>query len=147
MEVDINEHYKTSGDFSRVKTYHINLYDSQPEAFQEEKSRGLLPERRYNDTEYINEYIDVMKGYGFFACYNHPYWSLQNYDVGRTFGASGAWKFIITAASRKACTAIIPKAMMKCSALETAFTAFRQTITTIPIPLDTHSAIPLEALP
>ena len=21
-----------------------------------------------------------MKGYGFFACYNHPYWSLQNYD-------------------------------------------------------------------
>ena len=27
MEVDMNEHYKASGDFSRVKTYHINLYD------------------------------------------------------------------------------------------------------------------------
>lgn len=80
MEVDMNEHYKASGDFSRVKTYHINLYDSTPEKFQEEKAAGLLPERRYNDREYINEYIDVMKGYGFFACYNHPYWSLQNYD-------------------------------------------------------------------
>lgn len=80
MEVDINEHYKVSGDFSKVKTYHINLYDSQPETFQEKKSMGLLPERRYSDTDYINEYIDEMKTYGFFACYNHPYWSLQNYD-------------------------------------------------------------------
>ena len=80
MEVDMNEHYKASGDFSRVKTYHINLYDSHPESFQEEQKAGLLPERRYNDTDYINEYIDKMKGYGFFACYNHPYWSLQNYD-------------------------------------------------------------------
>lgn len=80
MEVDINEHYKVPGDFSEVKTYHINLYDSIPEKFQKEKAGGLLPERRYNDKEYINEYIDVMKGYGFFACYNHPYWSLQNYD-------------------------------------------------------------------
>ncbi len=80
MEVDINEHYKVSGDFSGVRTYHINLYDSTPKEFQKEKAGGLLPERRYNDKEYINEYIDVMKGYGFFACYNHPYWSLQNYD-------------------------------------------------------------------
>ncbi len=56
MEVDMNEHYKASGDFSRVKTYHINLYDSHPESFQEEKKAGLLPERRYNDTDYINEW-------------------------------------------------------------------------------------------
>lgn len=80
MEVDINEHFKVSGDFSRVKTYHINLYDAIPEQFVEEKQKDLLPERRYHDTDYINDYIVKMKEYGFFACYNHPYWSLQNYD-------------------------------------------------------------------
>lgn len=80
MEVDINEHFKVPGDFSRVKTYHINLYDTIPEQFVEEKQKDLLPERKYHDTDYINEYIRKMKEYGFFACYNHPYWSLQNYD-------------------------------------------------------------------
>lgn len=80
MEVDINEHFKIPGDFSRVKTYHINLYDTIPEQFTEEKQKDLLPERRYRDTDYINKYIQKMKEYGFFACYNHPYWSLQNYD-------------------------------------------------------------------
>ena len=60
--------------------YHINLYDAIPEQFVEEKQKDLLPERRYHDTDYINEYIRKMKEYGFFACYNHPYWSLQNYD-------------------------------------------------------------------
>lgn len=79
-EVDINEHYKVPGDFSGVKTYHINLYDSKPEEYKEEKSRNILPERRYGDYHYINDFIDRMKEYGFFACYNHPYWSLQNYD-------------------------------------------------------------------
>lgn len=80
MEVDINEHFQVPGDFSKVKTYHINLYDAMPERFTGEKQTGLLPERRYNDTDYINEYIWKMKAYGFYACYNHPYWSLQNYD-------------------------------------------------------------------
>lgn len=80
MEVDINEHFKRPGDFSRVKTYHINLYDAAPGQFMQEKQGDLLPKRRYNDMDYINEYIQRMKKYGFYACYNHPYWSLQNYD-------------------------------------------------------------------
>ena len=79
-EVDINEHFKVPGDFSRVKTYHINLYDTDPEKFAEEKNSSILPERRYGDCHYINSYIDRMKKVGMFACYNHPYWSLQNYD-------------------------------------------------------------------
>lgn len=79
-EVDINEHFKVPGDFSRVKTYHINLFDMMPEKFQEEKNGSILPERRYGDYHYINGYIDAMKQYGFIACYNHPYWSLQDYD-------------------------------------------------------------------
>lgn len=89
MEVDINEHFKVPGDFSQVKTYHINLYDAMPEKFQEEKRRNLLPERRYHDTDYINDYIRKMKEYGFFACYNHPYWSLQNYEDYK--GLRGFW--------------------------------------------------------
>lgn len=79
-EVDINEYFKIPGDFSHVKTYHINLYDSQPEFAREEKMQSILPKRRYGDVPYINGFIDEMKQYGFFACYNHPYWSLQNYD-------------------------------------------------------------------
>ncbi len=79
-EVDLNEHYKVPGDFSHVKTYHINLYDSCPEEFQEEKAESKMPPRRYGDYHSLNQFIDEMKGLGFFACYNHPYWSLQNYD-------------------------------------------------------------------
>lgn len=76
-EVDINEFGGRVWDFSRIKTYHINLYDTDPESHKEEKANFKLPLRRYNDTEYINGYIDEMKELGFIACYNHPYWSLQ----------------------------------------------------------------------
>lgn len=89
MEVDINEHFKIPGDFSGVKTYHINLYDAMPEKYQEEKRQNLLPERRYHDMDYINDYVRKMKKYGFFACYNHPYWSLQNYEDYK--GLRGLW--------------------------------------------------------
>ena len=89
MEVDINEHFKVPGDFSRVKTFHINLYDAAPEKYQEEKRRNPLPERKYYDMDYINDYIRKMKEYGFFACYNHPYWSLQNYEDYK--GLRGLW--------------------------------------------------------
>lgn len=79
-EVDINEHFKVPGDFSRVKTYHINLYDTAPWENEGKEKPVDLPERRYGDCDYINQYIEEMKGRGFIACYNHPYWSLQNYD-------------------------------------------------------------------
>lgn len=79
-EVDINEHFKVPGDFSRVKTYHINLYDTKPWENREEKKQTILPERRYGDYHYINGFVEDMKTRGFIACYNHPYWSLQNYD-------------------------------------------------------------------
>lgn len=79
-EVDINENFETAEDFSRVKTYHINLYDSKPEIFAKEKAASILPEQRYGDRHYLNGFINRMKGLGFYACYNHPYWSLQNYD-------------------------------------------------------------------
>lgn len=80
LEVDINEFGDQVFDFARIKTYHINLYDTNPEENQDIKKNMPLPLRRYYDTAYINQYIDEMHELGFLACYNHPYWSLQNYD-------------------------------------------------------------------
>ena len=79
-EVDINDFEKRKGDFSRLKTYHLNLYDTKPWENSEEKEKSVLPERRYRDITYINGYIEEMKEKGFLTCYNHPYWSLQTYD-------------------------------------------------------------------
>lgn len=79
-EVDMNEYSDRNADFSRTKTYHINLYDTNPAAHREEKEQTPLPLRRYHDTEYINSYIAKMNELGFLACYNHPYWSLQTYE-------------------------------------------------------------------
>lgn len=88
-EVDINEFGTMPWDFSRIKTYHINLYDTNPNQFAEEKSKSILPERRYHDVNYINDFIDKMKDLGFIACWNHPYWSLQDYDDYK--GLKGFW--------------------------------------------------------
>ncbi len=79
-EVDINDFEKRKGDFSRLQTYHLNLYDTKPWENSEEKEKSVLPERRYRDITYINGYIEEMKEKGFLTCYNHPYWSLQTYD-------------------------------------------------------------------
>lgn len=88
-EVDINDSYQTPGDFSRVKTYHINLYDEKPDYKVQEKLAGIMPDCPYNDTEGINRYLEKMREMGFLACYNHPYWSLQNYDDYK--GLKGLW--------------------------------------------------------
>lgn len=79
FEVDINETADFQ-DFSRIKTYHINLFDTDPDKNKEEKEKSPCPKLKYGDMEYINQYIREMKELGFIACYNHPYWSLQNYD-------------------------------------------------------------------
>ncbi|HIS57497.1 MAG TPA: PHP domain-containing protein [Candidatus Fimimorpha excrementavium] len=79
-EVDINDFEKRPGDFSRLQTYHLNLYDTRPWENKEEKEQSILPERRYRDVTYINGYIERMKEKGFITCYNHPYWSLQTYE-------------------------------------------------------------------
>lgn len=80
MEADINEFGNCDWDFSKIKTYHLNFFDQDPGFKSTEKSKLAQPARRYDDIEYINQYIDEMKELGFLACYNHPYWSLQNYD-------------------------------------------------------------------
>ena len=79
-EVDINDFEKQAGDFSRLKTYHLNLYDTKPWENSQQKAASILPERRYTDICSINGYIAKMREMGFLTCYNHPYWSLQTYD-------------------------------------------------------------------
>lgn len=79
VEVDINEVSSERLD-PKDKTYHINLYDTNPDLEREKKEEGICPNRLYGDFDYINRYLEEMKKLGFLACYNHPYWSLQNYD-------------------------------------------------------------------
>lgn len=61
------------------RTYHLNLFDTDPTQNPGEKAKSLRPLRRYGDIPALNEYIADMNRLGFLVCYNHPYWSLQDY--------------------------------------------------------------------
>lgn len=61
------------------KTYHLNLFDTDPTQHQAQKAESPRPPRRYGDMASLNEYIAAMGELGFLVCYNHPYWSLQDY--------------------------------------------------------------------
>lgn len=74
IEVNINETDKP--DFNHTKTYHLNFYDRTPDA----SKKVPLPEFDIHDTEALNAYLEEIRGMGFLVCYNHPYWSLQNYE-------------------------------------------------------------------
>ena len=77
-EADLNGPFPPSGSFQWVKTYHLNFYDTDPAA------RGgftaVQPPQQYGDLEALNGFIARMNADGFLCCYNHPYWSLQNYN-------------------------------------------------------------------
>jgi len=66
--------------WQNLKTYHLNLFDTDPTQNAEVKSKSPRPQRRYGDMAGLNEYIAAMNGLGFLVCYNHPYWSLQDYN-------------------------------------------------------------------
>lgn len=78
-EMDINQEFR-EGEYSRAKTYHLNLYDTCPQTDGRYKEDAVQPHVRYEDKEGINSYLEQMNRLGFLVCYNHPYWSLQNYD-------------------------------------------------------------------
>lgn len=64
-------------DHNYDRTYHINLYAGDPAQIRPEDA--ILPQRRYGDIDYINGFVAEMSRRGFLACYNHPYWSLQDH--------------------------------------------------------------------
>ena len=77
-EADLNEPFPPTGGFQRVRTYHLNFYDTDPQ------TRGgftaLQPPQVYGDLDALNNFIAEQNANGFLCCYNHPYWSLQCYD-------------------------------------------------------------------
>lgn len=77
FEADLTE--ENGKDWPSCKTYHLNFYDTCPDAFTEAKSNSLMPTCRYEDKDGINAYIAEMNRLGYLCCYNHPYWSLQDY--------------------------------------------------------------------
>lgn len=77
LEVNVDQYPRNGQDWPEQKVYHFNFYDTRP-AKREEGAAIPLPERRYGDMEYLNGYIWRMREEGFLACYNHPYWSLQD---------------------------------------------------------------------
>ncbi|ABX43383.1 PHP domain-containing protein [Lachnoclostridium phytofermentans] len=79
LETDINE-IRPGKERIRTRMFHINFYDTNPDEMPEEKARYCAADYWNYDLSYVNSYIKKMKKLGFLASYNHPYWSMQNYD-------------------------------------------------------------------
>jgi len=60
--------------FSEIKLYHINLYATNPSIAKAPPFMTM----DYHDVDAINKYIQQRNEEGFIACYNHPYWSVQD---------------------------------------------------------------------
>ncbi len=78
FEADLNEPFRKPDDFQRVRTYHINFYDTDPAS--RKGFSALQPPQRYGDIHSLNQFLFEMNEQGFLSCYNHPYWSLQSTD-------------------------------------------------------------------
>lgn len=76
FEADLNEPFPLSGSFQRVRTYHLNFYDTDPQS--RTGFAAVQPPQRYGDIPTLNSFIAGMGEQGFLCCYNHPYWSLQS---------------------------------------------------------------------
>lgn len=87
-EIDINEKGK---DWEDTKVYHINLYDTNPNENKEEKEKSYLPDQDYYNCNKLNDYLSKMKKLGFIACYNHPFWSLQDYNDIKVLNSENIW--------------------------------------------------------
>lgn len=88
-ETQIEQYPACESDWPKLKVYHLNLYDRHPEERNPDAKPPALPERRYEDLDYINGYIRQMGEEGFLVCYNHAYWSLQTH---RDYsGLRGLW--------------------------------------------------------
>ena len=80
FETELCDFETGPGCWPHQKTYHLNLFDTDPTQNQAQKAKSPRPHRRYGDMASLNEYIDQMNSLGFLVCYNHPYWSLQTHE-------------------------------------------------------------------
>lgn len=79
FEADLTQEPTPGRDWPVLKTYHLNLFDTDPSQNTAAKQASPIPDCSYEDLNGINEYIAQMNKLGFLVCYNHPYWSLQDY--------------------------------------------------------------------
>ncbi|HBL85120.1 MAG: phosphoesterase [Clostridiales bacterium GWF2_38_85] len=91
FECDIYESGKS--DFASMRTYHLNFLDTDPKENTQAKIDSIWPRPAYDDMNGINAYIEKMNSLGFLTTYNHPYWSLQNFDDIKIL--KGIWAFEI----------------------------------------------------
>lgn len=104
FEVSINETH--DGPAGSRKCYHLNLYARDPEKktcavfssrhTKSERLQKYVTEEarqydyvRHYSVKKINELIAKANADGFFACYNHPLWSVQDYED--YAGLEGLW--------------------------------------------------------
>lgn len=79
-EADINSPEDGPNRLSRTRgCYHFNFYDTAPQMRPEGFVPPVVSTEQYHDTDAINRWIADMSDAGFLACYNHPYWSLQDF--------------------------------------------------------------------
>lgn len=78
-EINVDEDKAYDEGYGVQKTYHINLFDTNPEQFTQLKQKSIVHDLAYEDKSGLNDYIKKMNDLGFLVCYNHPYWSLQDY--------------------------------------------------------------------
>ena len=77
LEVDLSEERTPDHPWPVAKTYHLNLFDTNPQENAVAKQASPLPECAYGDLEGLNQYIAQMNQLGFLVSYNHPYWSFR----------------------------------------------------------------------
>jgi len=74
VEMNLNESGK---EWVNIKTYHFCLIATRPGL---EHPPALEHAFDYFDIESLNKYIATVNDLGFLVVYNHPYWSLQDYN-------------------------------------------------------------------
>ena len=70
-----NVERKEKERFGPGKCYHFNFFAKTPDLIP-----VIPPEPDYDDKESLNLFIEKIKSQGFLCSYNHPYWSLQNFE-------------------------------------------------------------------
>ena len=66
----------TREPFGPGKCYHFNFFAKSPD-----QKAPIIPQKPdYYDKDALNDFIKAIKDQGFLCSYNHPYWSLQNFE-------------------------------------------------------------------
>lgn len=80
FEADINQARVATREWTCEKTWHLNFIDTDPERDPNMKRWISMPDQRYEDKAYINQYVKELRELGFLASYNHPAWSMQTWE-------------------------------------------------------------------